>query len=101
MVDQTALAYLLEHNQQVVVVGYHHYDLWEGGRELVEKSEVQFLDASLESLPKGLTGPSARDVLFAAKADLVALFWDGKSPGTEETLRYYQEHGKTLLLGFI
>jgi hypothetical protein len=101
MVNQTALAYLLEHHQRVVVVGSHPYDLWVGGRELVEKGEVQFLDASLESFPKGLAGPSPRDVLFATKADLVAVFWDGKSPGTEQTIRYYQQHGKTLLWGLI
>jgi hypothetical protein len=99
--DEAALAFLLEHGQEAVVVGYHRFDLPEGTRALVAAGQAAFLDASVEALPRGLPGPSARDVLFATRADLVALLWDGASRGTKELVGYFQNQARGLLLGFI
>jgi hypothetical protein len=101
IVDESTLDYLVTNNQRIVAVGYHRYDLSEGVRQLVERQKIQFLDASIESLPRGLAGPSERDILFATKADLVILFWDGKSKGTKALICYYEENMKNLLIGFV
>jgi len=100
-VDQATIDFLLQHDQRVVAVGYHQYDLWPYGHELVRDGRLHFLDASVESLPKGIDAPSQRDILFATKADLVVIFWDGDSPGTKKVLQFYETQGKNLLLGFI
>ncbi len=59
------------------------------------------LKCFVEPLPKGLTGPSERDIFFCAKADLVILLWDGESPGTKKLTDYFEQIGKNLLIGFI
>ena len=82
IVDETVLQYLMERQQRVVAVGYHRFDFSESVRQLVQQKNVPFLDASVETIPRGLAGPTERDILFASKADLVVLFWDGKSEGT-------------------
>lgn len=99
--DESALEYLLANEQRVIAVAYHRYDFSEGARRLVQEGKVQFIDASLESLPKRLAGPSERDIFLCMKSDLVVLFWDGKSQGTETLIRYFEANGKNLLVGFI
>jgi hypothetical protein len=89
IVDECALEYLLKNEQPVVTVAYYRYDFSQGVRQLVQQGKVQFIDASVESLPKGLTGPSERDIFFCVKADLVVLFGDGKSAGTKKLIRYF------------
>jgi len=101
IVDLAAVRFLLEHDQQVAVVGYDRFDCAPELREPVQQGRVRFLDASVESLPRGVEGPSQRDVLFCIKSDLIILFWDGKSSGTQEMVRYFQEQGVSTLLAFL
>jgi hypothetical protein len=100
-VDESVLAYLVENKQRAVAVGYHRYDITEPVRELVASGKVRFLDATVESVPRGLSGPTERDIFFSAKSDLVALFWDGKSRNTGRLVRYFEENAKSLLVGFV
>jgi hypothetical protein len=67
---------------------------WDEGR-------VSFIDASVERLPRSIEGPTARDILFCIKSDLVVLFWDGESPGTRAVADYYQDQGVATLLAFL
>ena len=100
-VDVTATFFLIEHQQNVTIVGYNRFDCAAELRPLVEEGRLTFLDASLESIPKGMTGPSERDILFCMKSDLVILFWDGESRGTREMVSYFQDEGVSTLLSFI
>ena len=101
VVDESVLKYLLAQGERVATVGYHRYDLSEAVRELVDAGKLPFLDASVEALPKGLAGPTPRDLLFCMKADLVILFWDGESAGTRSLIQYFTDAGKNLLIGFV
>jgi hypothetical protein len=100
-VDEIVLDYLLGQGQSVMPVAYHRYDFSEQIRGLVAGGEVHYIDASVESLPKGISGPSARDILFCVRSDLIVLFWDGHSRGTRELIDYFQNNGKSLLVSFI
>jgi len=120
-VDEAVLMFLMAHKERVVAVAYHCYDFSPNVRRLVESGKLSFIDASLEAIPKGLAGPSEprfslgrrtsskrivpggmaglteRDSFFCAKGDLIILFWDGKSRGTQQLIRYFTENGKNLL----
>ena len=100
-VDVAAVNFLLEHEQQVTTVGYHRFDCAPDLRGLIERGTLGFLDASIEALPKRMPGPSARDVLFCMRGDLIILFWDGQSEGTKDLVQYYQEQGVSSLLAFV
>ena len=100
-VDDIAIEYLVAGKQRVMAVGYHRYDFSETVHRMVQAGRVGFIDASTESVPSALVGPSARDVFFCAKADLVILIWDGASAGIRELIQYFQSNGKNVLIGFI
>ncbi len=100
-VDEIALEYLSANKERVIAVGYHRFDLSDATRRLIQDKRIPFVDASVEGLPKGLTGPSPRDVFFCMKADLVVLFWNADSIGTQKIMRYFEQQGKNLLIGFI
>jgi hypothetical protein len=100
-VDAAVLKYLLTHQQRAVVVGYHRLDFSQEVQQLIEYSKVPFLDASVETIPRGLSGPSERDILFAARADLVVLFWDGQSRGTAELIDFFKKNMNNTLVGFV
>jgi hypothetical protein len=100
-VDLAIVKLLLEHDQRVTAVGYNRFDYSPQLRGPIDEGTVRFLDASVESLPRSLEGPSERDVLFCMKSDLIILFWDGQSPGTKEMVRFYQGQGVNTLLAFI
>jgi len=100
-VDESVLAYLVEHGQRAFAVGYHRYDVTEPVRQFVQAGQVQFVDSTVESFPRGLSAPTERDLLFSIKSDLVVLFWDGKSRNTGELVRYFEASANNLLLGFI
>ena len=51
----------------------------------------------MEAIPKGLTGPSPRDMFFCIKAGLIMLFWDGENAGTGELLRYFEQQATGLI----
>jgi hypothetical protein len=99
--DEQAVQFLIRHDQKLIVVGYHSYDISDAMLNLVKKHDIAFLDARKEQLPKGLAAPSDRDLFFLGKADLVVLLWDGKSKGTKEIIQWYSFHQKDHVVGFI
>jgi hypothetical protein len=101
VVDQAAVRFLVSRKERVVAVGYSALDLADEIKRMVEDGSVQFMDASVESIPQTLMGLPRRDRMFVTKADLLAIFWDGESKGTQALIRCCQETGKNLLLGFI
>jgi hypothetical protein len=100
-VDVNVIRFLLEKNQNICAVGYHRFDCDPAVRQLIKEERVRFIDASVETIPKGIKGPSERDILFCIKSDLVILFWDGKSEGTKNLVDYYQNQGVATLLAFV
>lgn len=99
--DELAIEWLMENGQSVVAVGYNQFDYSTEVRKAIDVGRLPFLDASVESVPRGLSGPSERDTFFAAKADLVVLIWDGTSGGTGLLVDYYKKNAKSLLIGFV
>ena len=99
--DELAIEWLMENGQSVVAVGYNQFDHSSEVRKAIDAGRIRFVDASVESIPRGLSGPSERDTFFAAKADLVALIWDGTSGGTGLLVDYYKQNAKSLLIGFV
>jgi nucleoside 2-deoxyribosyltransferase len=100
-VDEIALSLLLANDERVVTVGYHRYDMSETVRGMISRGKLGFVDASMETIPRGLQGFNEREALFMLKSDLIILFWDGDSTGTRELVRQFQEEGKNLLVAFI
>jgi len=100
-VDECAIEFLAARGERVWAVGYDRFDCSERVRHLVAEKKAAFLDASVESLPKGITGPHIRDLFFCVKSDLVILFWDSRSQGTGQLVRYFEDSGKNLLIGFV
>jgi nucleoside 2-deoxyribosyltransferase len=101
LTDESVLDYLATHGQRPKAVLYNRYDLSPSIRRMVDDNRIDAVDASIESLPKGLQGPSEREVLFASRADLVIVFWDGKSRGTKLLIDYFTDNGTNILIGFI
>jgi hypothetical protein len=101
VVDLAAAHYLLQNGQRVTVVGYDRFDCARELRALVQEGRLTFVDASTQSIPKGLQGPSARDVFFCMRSDLVILFWDGESFGTKQMVEYFQQQGICTLLASV
>lgn len=100
-VDEAAIRFLLENGQRVVTVGYHGLDYSAEVLQLIRERKVAFLDATVETIPRGLVGPSERDVLFASRAELVVLFWDGASLGTAHLIDFFRANGTNLLVGHV
>jgi nucleoside 2-deoxyribosyltransferase len=101
IVDEMVLEYLLARGQKAAAVGYNRYDFSETVRQMSADGRIDFIDASVEPVPKALGGPSRRDSFFCAKADLVVLFWDSASRGTGELKDYFLNNNITLLVGFV
>ncbi len=100
-VDETAIQYLLTHRQRLVVVGYHAFDISPRVLELVEENKIPFVDASKEQLPKGLGAPSARDLIYLTRADLLVVLWNGSSTGTRDLITWYEAQQKDIVIGFV
>jgi nucleoside 2-deoxyribosyltransferase len=100
-VDIAAIRFLVERNQRVVAVGYHRFDCAPELRRLIEEGKLSFLDASVESIPRGMSGPNQREILFCMKSDLVILLWDGHSSGTKTMVQYFQSQGVGTQLVFL
>jgi hypothetical protein len=102
-VDEVALQLLKEMNEQsIAVVGYSAFDI--SGPQLSflqQNPSVSFVDASQEQMPKSTSAPSDRDVLFAARADLLVLVWDGKSPAIKRMVEWLEVQRKDHLVGFV
>ena len=54
-----------------------------------------------EQLLELANAPSQRDVLFAQKADLVILLWDGQSVGIGQLADWFRKQRRNHLLAFI
>ena len=124
-VDLASIRFLLDHCQRVTAVGYNRFDCAPELRVLIDESRLEFLDASVEavprgmkgppeldlckefacdlskSVPRGMKGPTERDIIFCIKSDLVILLWDGESQGTKEMAQYFKDQGVSTLLAFI
>jgi TIR domain len=99
--DATAVKFLLEEHQQVIVVGYDAYDISDEIRVLLETYQAPFVDPVQEKLPYLPDAPSKRDILFYTKADLVILIWDGQSEGTHNLLKWLRLLHKDHLVAFV
>lgn len=100
-VDEITSRFLLEREEKLVVVGYDAYDISESMLEFVKSKGVPFVDAGREQLPRGIQGPTERDVLFLTKADIVVLLWNGESQGTRELIEWYRANEKDHVIGFV
>ena len=100
-VDVASIRFLLDHRQHVTAIGYHRFDCAAEVRAQIDQGKLKFLDASVEAVPRGMKGATARDILFCIKSDLAILFWDGASEGTKDLVRYYTEQGVSTLVAFI
>lgn len=100
-VDVATIRFLLDQRQNVTAIGYHRFDCAAELRPQIHQGNLKFLDASVEAIPRGIQGPTSRDIIFCIKSDLVVLFWDGLSEGTKDLVRYYQEQGVSSLVAFI
>ena len=101
VVDECAIDFLAQNNQNIFVVGYNEFDLSSNALELLEKYNLNFVDAQKEQLPKGLDAPSNRDLLYLTKADLLVTFWDGQSTGTRNLINWYSSRNRDYIVGFI
>lgn len=99
--DEVAARYLLELRQQVIAVGYAQLDVSSRMLKILEEFHAPFVDASREQLLKVPGAPTARDVLFAQKADLVILLWDGQSEGIRQIASWLSEQEQNHLLAFV
>jgi hypothetical protein len=68
---------------------------------LVKAKALPFVDAEREQLPKGIQGPTKRDILFLARVDVVILLWNGVSSGTHELIEWYRANEKDHIVGFV
>ncbi len=100
-VDECAASYLLGEGQRVIAVGYGAADITREMSAILARHGAPFVDAWNEQAPDVPNAPSKRDVFFSTKADLVILFWDGRSPGTAAMLAWLQGQGKDHLVGFV
>lgn len=101
VIDETAVDYLASMKQRVIVVGYDSYDISEIMLEKMEKHQIPFIDAQKEQLLRSTDAPSERDLLFATKADLIILIWDGKSHNTKGLIDWLECNGKDHIVGFL
>ncbi|MBD3340649.1 MAG: hypothetical protein GF353_16195 [Candidatus Lokiarchaeota archaeon] len=99
--DECVINFLANHKERVFVVGYNEYDLSPNVLEMLERYNLQFIDAQKEQLPKGIDSPTERDLLFLTKAELFIVFWNGRSSGTEKLLKWYSLQNQDHIISFI
>lgn len=99
--DELLIAHLVAMGKQPIAVGYNALDYTRTARQLIEEHGLPFIDASVESLPKALAGPSERDIFFATKADIAILLWAGRSLGVERLIEYLKANGTNMAIGFV
>jgi hypothetical protein len=100
-VDETVAEFLGRMAQEVIVVGYHAYDISDRMLELVGKYHFSFTYPKKGEILKGTEAPSDRDFTFAVKADLIVLMWDGSSPQTRKLLNWCRSQEKDHLVAFV
>lgn len=101
--DETTLRYLLEVGESsITVVGYSSYDISEDQLSLLEQHpSVSFIDAAQEQMPTIAGAASERDMLFASRADLLVIMWNGASKGTKQLLDWLRNQKKDHVLAFV
>ena len=99
--DETALRVLIESQQRPIVVGNDEFDVSPNILGLIEKHSLVFVAASRQPLPRGIPGGRPRDVLFLLRANLVFLFWSGKSNRVKDLMKWYRDNGKDFAVGFV
>lgn len=100
-VDELAAQYLLQARQHVIGVGYAQLDVSSRMLQILEAYKASFVDSSREQLLDIPNAPSPRDILFAQKADLIILLWDGKSDGIRQMLEWFQSQRRNCLLAYV
>ncbi len=83
-----------------MVAGFHALEVSERTRDRVAAGQVQLLDASAGA-PSVFPGISDRDRLFAERADVVVILWDGQSEGTRQLIAYHEQTARALLLAVV
>jgi len=99
--DEAVLKFLTGLGEDVTVVVNSPLDFTDGARELTESKNLRVIDASIEAIPKGFSGPSERDILMCLHADLIVLFWDGQSPIIYRLVEYFQSKERSVLVAFV
>lgn len=99
--DEIVAEYLGEKKENVIIIGYHKYDISQKMSRLIDKYYFPFIDAQLEQLPKVNDVPSERDLFYESKADLLIFLWDGRSEGIKELIKWFSIHEKDHLVGFV
>jgi hypothetical protein len=100
LVDELSVEFLIGNKQKIIVVGYHSYDISERMLDLITQHQIPFVDARKEQGLLGIQAPTDRDLFFLAKANLVILFWNGRSAGTREMIEWYYKQQKDHVVGF-
>jgi hypothetical protein len=102
-VDETALQVLLDAGEaNITVVGYNRFDL--SGAQLAALEThpaVSFIDSRDEQMPAVADAASPRDVVFATRAQIVVVFWDGLSRNSGRLIEWLTAHGKDHVIGFV
>lgn len=103
VVDELTVRLLADAGEEdVTVVGYTSFDVSGPMLSMLdESSDVDFLDASAEQMPLVPGAPSERDVLLAARADLVIVAWNGVSGFSRQLIDWLAVNEKDHLLVFI
>jgi hypothetical protein len=100
-VDEAILQFLTALEEDVSVVVNHSSEITVGVRVVADRRGVRIIDASLEPLPRGISGPSERDIMMCIKSDLIVLFWNGHSPVIRRLIRYFQAKEKSILVALV
>lgn len=102
VIDEVAVKLLLAAEEDVTVVGYSSFDVSGPMLNLLEQHpNLAFLDASAEQMPTVPGAPSERDVLLAARSDLVIVAWNGISGFSRQLLEWLAYNKKDHLLCFV
>ena len=101
VVDEETVRQLGNSHQHVLLVGYGPDDISPAMEALVQQYELPIVDPQNEWIPNLPGAPSARDIYFITKADLVILVWDGKSLGTAELVEWLRQERKDHLVAFV
>jgi hypothetical protein len=103
VIDDAIVDFLIRKGERSIqIVGYTGFDISGNLLAVVEaQPDIFFIDASLEQSLRVPDAPSQRDVFFAARSDLLIIFWNGLSKGTRDLINWVGAQGKDHLLSFV
>lgn len=99
--DECCLEYLSATGQEVRAVGYFAEDLSDYSQKLIKQRRIVTVDVAKEALPRNLGIQNYRDLFFLTKADLLILFWNGRSSGTRTLVDFLHKHERDHILAFV